>query len=164
MFSFLAKNREIDVIAPVNGMIQAIEDVNDPVFAEKMMGDGLAIQYTGGDVYAPVAGEITSVILPSCHAFGMKTKEGLEILVHVGLETVNLKGGEFQILKKQGDIVHAGEKILQIDEKLLKAHACSLITPIVMINPNDFIIQQKASIDTLAISTDTIIYRCIRKA
>lgn len=161
MFSFLGKSKSIDVVASVNGMIKAIEDVNDPVFAEKIMGDGIAIQYEGGDVYAPVSGELASVILPSCHAFGIKTKEGLEVLVHVGLETVNLKGEEFQLLKKQGDIVSAGEKILQVNEKLLRSQSCSLVTPIVVLDSSGFSIQKKASANTEAIGGKTVIFRCI---
>lgn len=163
MFSFLGKSKSIDVIAPVNGELKAIEEVNDPVFSEKMMGDGIAIQYMGGDVYAPVSGELTTVILPSAHAFGIRTKEGLEILVHVGLETVNLKGEEFQLLKNQGDVVQAGDKILHINEEALKAKGCDLITPIIVTNSNEFSIRNKASLNKTATSKDTVIFHCAKK-
>lgn len=162
MFSLLGKSKSIDVIAPVSGVLKAMEEVNDPVFSEKMMGDGIAIQYTGGDVYAPVSGELTTVILPSAHAFGIRTKEGLEILVHVGLETVNLKGEEFRLLKNQGDAVTAGDKILHINENALKAKGCDLITPIVVTNSDEFSIQNKTSPNGTATCKDTVIFRCAK--
>lgn len=144
MFSFLKKNGCVNVSAPVNGVVKEIETVNDPVFAQKMMGDGLAIEYSDGDVYAPVSGIVSSIILPSCHAFGIHSDEGLDVLVHVGLETVNLKGEGFKLLKQQGDRVLAGERVIEVDYNLLKNKNIDLITPIVITNSNEFKILSKA--------------------
>lgn len=143
MFSFLKKDTDVEVKAPVNGIIQSIETVNDPVFSEKMMGDGIAIQYTGGEVLAPVSGTISSVIFPSCHAFGIHCDNGLDLLVHVGLETVNLKGEGFILLKNQGDYVKQGEPVLRVDYDLLKSKSIDLITPIVVTNSDEFSIVDK---------------------
>lgn len=144
MFSFLKKESGIEVKAPVNGEIFPIESVNDPVFSEKMMGDGIAIKYAGGDVVAPVTGKITSVILPSCHAFGIRCEIGLDVLVHVGLDVVKLKGEGFQLLKKKGEMVHQGEAVIKVDYDLLKDKGLDLITPIVITNSNEFLLNQKA--------------------
>ena len=144
MFSFLKKESGIEVKAPVNGEIFPIESVNDPVFSEKMMGDGIAIKYAGGDVVAPVTGKITSVILPSCHAFGIRCESGLDVLVHVGLDVVKLKGEGFQLLKKKGEMVHQGEAVIKVDYDLLKDKGLDLITPIVITNSNEFLLNQKA--------------------
>lgn len=144
MFSFLKKESGIEVKAPVNGEIFPIESVNDSVFSEKMMGDGIAIKYAGGDVVAPVTGKITSVILPSCHAFGIRCENGLDVLVHVGLDVVKLKGEGFQLLKKKGEMVHQGEAVIKVDYDLLKDKGLDLITPIVITNSNEFLLNQKA--------------------
>ena len=116
MFSFLKKESGIEVKAPVNGEIFPIESVNDPVFSEKMMGDGIAIKYAGGDVVAPVT----------------------------GLDVVKLKGEGFQLLKKKGEMVHQGEAVIKVDYDLLKDKGLDLITPIVITNSNEFLLNQKA--------------------
>ena len=141
MLSFLNKKKSTEVKAPVKGNLIKIEEVNDPVFSQKMMGDGLAIKYAGGNVYAPVSGIITVVILPSMHAFGIRTDEGAEVLVHVGLETVNLKGEGFKFLKQQGDRVEVGEKILEVDFTFLNERGIDLTTPIILTNTNAFEIE-----------------------
>lgn len=163
MFSFLQKNKGIQIMAPVNGEVTRIEEVNDPVFSEKMMGDGIAIQYADGDVYAPVSGVISTVIQPSCHAFGIRSEEGLELLVHVGLETVNLKGEGFRLLKEQGDHVKAGEKILAVDAEVLAAKGIDMITPIVITNSADFNIDKKAAAHHQAEAGTTLLMSCTKK-
>lgn len=163
MFSFLQKNKEISVFAPVNGIVKGIEEVNDPVFSEKMMGEGIAVQYTDGDVYAPVSGEITTVIKPSCHAFGMRTEDGLELLVHVGLETVNLKEKAFRQLKQQGDHVSAGEKILCVDGNALAGRDIDMITPIIITNTAEFKIEKKADCGSRSVCTETLLMCCTKK-
>lgn len=163
MFSFAGKKKEIHVYAPVRGSVKGIEEVQDAVFSEKMMGDGIAIEYEGGDVYAPVSGEIISTIEPSCHAFGMKTKEGLEVLVHVGLETLHLKQGVFQFVKHKGDYVQAGEKVIQVDEEQLKKQAFDVITPIVITNSDCFAIVDRSFNASHATSKETILLHCVKK-
>ena len=126
----------------MDGNTTELVEVPDEVFSQKIMGDGLAIEWTGGDVYAPVSGEIATLITPSCHAFGIRHESGLEILVHVGLETVNLKGEGFKTLKKVGDYVEAGDKILEIDYNLLKKKNINLLSPIIVLNSDYFKIKE----------------------
>ena len=161
MFSIFKKNAGIPVKAPASGQIKDIETVSDPVFSEKMMGDGIAIQYEGGDIKAPVSGTLTTIILPSCHAFGICGDNGIEILVHVGLETVNLKGEGFKLLKKQGDHVEQGESILSVDYDLLKSKGLNLITPVVVTNSNEFEIIKKSK--GKCIIADTVLFEVKRK-
>lgn len=163
MFSFLQKHREVEIVSPVNGTVRGIEEVNDPVFSEKMMGDGIAVEYADGDVYAPVSGEITTVIQPSCHAFGLKTEAGLELLVHVGLDTVRLKGGEFKLLKEQGDCVKAGEKILTVNAQALREKGIDMITPIVIVNSDEYEIAEKGAPGGTAVSGKTVLLSCVKK-
>ena len=161
MFSIFKKNAGTPVKAPASGQIKDIETVSDPVFSEKMMGDGIAIQYEGGDIKAPVSGTLTTIILPSCHAFGICGDNGIEILVHVGLETVNLKGEGFKLLKKQGDHVEQGESILSVDYELLKSKGLNLITPVVVTNSNEFEIIKKSK--GQCITGDTVLFEVKKK-
>ena len=143
---FKKKEKQNKVLSSMaNGKSVAIEDVPDEVFSTKMMGDGIAIKYAGGDVVAPVTGKITSVILPSCHAFGIRCESGLDVLVHVGLDVVKLKGEGFQLLKKKGEMVHQGETVIKVDYDLLKDKGLDLITPIVITNSNEFFIKSKST-------------------
>lgn len=102
------------IVNVADGKVLAITEVNDPVFSQKMMGDGFGVEPVNGTVYAPVAGIVTSVF-PTKHALGLLTDEGLEVLVHMGIDTVDLKGGPFTVNVKEGDKVSAGDKIAQMD-------------------------------------------------
>lgn len=121
------------VIAPITGEVKQLEEVPDPVFAEKMMGEGIAIDPTEGMVVAPFDGEIVQ-LFPTNHAVGLKTPSGLEILIHVGLETVALDGEGFEAFVKQGDQVKKGDKLVAFDIDIIKEKASSTITPIIMTN------------------------------
>lgn len=140
---FKRRLKEFKVLSPVDGNVTELIEVTDAVFSQKMMGDGLALDWTGGDVYAPVSGEIASLITPSCHAFGIRHESGLEVLVHVGLETVNLKGEGFKALKKAGDHVEAGDKVLEIDYDLLKSKNVNLMSPVIVLNGDYFKIKEQ---------------------
>lgn len=118
MFNFFKKKKatSTEVLAAVSGELMPITDVKDDVFSTKMLGDGFAIKPNDGNVYAPVSGEI-STVFPTKHAIGIKTKEGLELLIHLGLDTVELKGAPFTTNVKQGDQVSAGDQLATMDLK-----------------------------------------------
>ncbi|TLS38463.1 N-acetylglucosamine-specific PTS transporter subunit IIBC [Pseudalkalibacillus caeni] len=122
-----------DFVAPIEGKIIPITEVDDPTFAEKMMGDGFAIEPTGRTVFSPVDGEVLNVF-PTKHAIGILSKQGYEILIHVGLDTVNLQGEGFQTYVKAGDEVKQGQKLLEIDLETIGNKAKSTVTPIVFTN------------------------------
>jgi len=121
------------IIAPLSGKVTAIEQVPDRTFSEKMMGEGLAIEPTDGHVVSPVNGEVI-VTFPTKHAVGLKTKSGVELLIHVGLETVHMEGEGFEVHVNQGDQVKVGDPLITFDLQLIKKKAASHITPIIITN------------------------------
>lgn len=120
-------------VAPLDGKIIDLADVPDDVFAQKLMGDGFAIEPSSGNVYSPVNGVITTVF-PTKHAIGITADNGREILIHFGLDTVTLKGEGFEALVNQGDKVKANQPILKVDIHNIKSKVPSLITPIIFTN------------------------------
>lgn len=125
---------ELVVKSPVSGTVVKMEDVPDPAFSQKMMGDGFAIDPTDGNIYSPIDCEVALVFEATGHAVGLKTADGLEILIHVGVDTVNLQGEGFTPQVKQGDMVKAGDLLLKIDLESVKSKVPSVITPIIFTN------------------------------
>ncbi|MCM3239235.1 PTS glucose transporter subunit IIA [Heyndrickxia oleronia] len=134
VFNFFKKEKEeLQIYAPINGEIISIEEVPDPVFNQKMMGEGVAVIPTEGSICSPVDGTILQVA-PTKHAVGILAKDGSEILIHIGLETVALKGEGFQVAVTTGDKVSKGQRLIDVDWEYIKIHAKSIITPIVITN------------------------------
>ncbi|ADZ82929.1 PTS transporter subunit IIABC [Cellulosilyticum lentocellum] len=123
----------VEIKMPLTGRLMPITEVPDPVFAEKMMGDGFAIEPTDGKVYSPVSGKVTNVF-PTKHAATFETETGHEVLIHFGLDTVKLGGEGFESHIEQGQEVKAGDLILTVDLEKVKAKVPSVITPIVFPN------------------------------
>lgn len=117
--------------APVTGTAVPIEQVPDPVFSQKIIGEGAAIEPTDGRIVSPVDGEVVSVA-PTLHAYGFRTEEGVEVLVHFGLETVGMKGECFQAYVKPGDKVKAGELVAEADLKALSEKKINAVTPVLV--------------------------------
>ena len=116
--------------APVTGTVIPVTEVEDQVFASKAMGDGIAFQPTEGKIYAPFSGEIT-VAFPTGHAYGLKAANGKEVLIHIGMDTVELEGKGFKPAVKQGDIVKQGDLLTEVDLDYLKEHGKSSVTPVI---------------------------------
>lgn len=129
-------NGGIQIFAPISGKVVPLEQVPDPVFAEKIIGDGVAVQPSDGKIYSPVDGEITTVA-DTLHAYGFRTEDGVELLIHFGLETVALKGECFKAHVKAGDKVKAGQLIAEADMDYLKKHQINPITPVLICGGND---------------------------
>jgi sugar PTS system EIIA component len=125
--------KTIAIHAPLTGTLKSLEEVPDPVFSQKMMGDGVAIEPTVGKVVSPVEGEIMQVF-PTKHAVGIKAKNGAEILIHIGLETVSMEGEGFEAHVSEGKKVNIGETLITYDLDLVKEKAKSTITPILITN------------------------------
>ncbi|TDL61278.1 PTS glucose transporter subunit IICBA [Rhodococcus qingshengii] len=120
-------------MSPLKGELKSITEVPDQVFAGKMMGDGFAIVPVEGTIVSPVNGKIVN-LFPTKHAIGILSDTGREILIHVGIDTVNLKGQGFETLVAENDIVEQGQPLLKVDLDYIKEHATSTITPIVFTN------------------------------
>jgi len=136
MFGFLKRKPRV-VYAPVDGQLIAIESVDDEVFSQKMAGDGVAINPIGDIFGSPIDGVITKIFSTN-HAYSVKGKQDLEVLVHIGLETVALKGEGFERLAQEGDEVKAGDPIIKADLAYIKAHAKDIITPILVTDESKF--------------------------
>lgn len=122
---------EIKILSPLNGKVIPIDQVPDDVFAEKMMGDGIAILPEDGKIYSPVDGTIVTVA-ESLHAYGFQSEDGVELLVHFGLETVALGGKGFTPHVKAGDKVKAGQFVAEVDMEFLKTRGINTVTPVVI--------------------------------
>jgi sugar PTS system EIIA component len=123
----------ISVSSPVDGRIVALEDVNDQVFAERVMGDGLAVLPDEGLVVSPVPGTIEK-LFPGGHAFVVQTPDGVQVLVHLGLETVHLKGDGFTVHASEGDTVQLGDRIVTVDLSRMAELQIDIACPVVVIS------------------------------
>uniref|UniRef100_UPI00403DFB36 PTS glucose transporter subunit IIA n=1 Tax=Pasteurella multocida TaxID=747 RepID=UPI00403DFB36 len=127
---------EVEIFAPLSGEIVNIEDVPDVVFSEKIVGDGIVIRPTGNKMVAPVDGVIGK-IFETNHAFSMESKDGVELFVHFGIDTVELKGEGFKRIAQEGQAVKRGETVIEFDLALLEAKAKSVLTPVVISNMDE---------------------------
>jgi len=141
------KKKTINLMMPIEGQVIKIEAVPDPAFSQKMLGDGFAIKPSKGKVYSPVRGKIVQRF-PTNHAIGIESTEGLEILIHFGINTVELKGKGFKNHVDVGDVVEAGALLLEVDLDYVKNQGKSLITPIVFTKRNQ-LKQQRINFESI---------------
>src|SRR6516225_4500404 len=134
----------LQILSPLSGQIWPLERVPDPVFAQKMVGDGLSIDPTDSLLVAPCDGEVASLHAAG-HAVTLRTPEGIELLMHVGIDTVTLKGEGFIPRVKPGDQVRTGAPLIQFDLDFLATHAKSLLTQIVVTNSERVTAWERAS-------------------
>lgn len=132
-----AKGIIATLVAPVSGDVVALEMVPDEAFASKAVGEGLAIKPTSRTVVAPANGTIVKIFNTN-HAFCLETDKGIEVVVHMGLDTVTLEGKGFERLVEEGAQVTVGQPVLEMDLDFLNAHARSMISPVVVSNIDDF--------------------------
>ncbi|MDW8692274.1 beta-glucoside-specific PTS transporter subunit IIABC [Streptococcus suis] len=134
-----------NVFSPLSGQILPLEKVNDATFSKKMLGEGVAIIPKDGKVYAPFDGTVTS-LFPTKHAIGLTSDEGVELLIHFGLETVELKGRGFVSHVSDGEKVEKGQLMLEVDVEMLVAEGYDIVTPVVVTNTQEYL-------DVLLLST-----------
>ena len=132
-----AAGEVIELHAPIEGTAVALSDVPDPIFAAGKLGEGVAIEPTGTTVVAPAAGKVAATY-PSGHAVGLKLENGIELLIHVGLDTVNLDGKGFSVKVAKGDVVAAGDALIEFDPEVIKEAGYPLITPVIVTNTRKF--------------------------
>lgn len=151
--------RPVEIASPLDGKEIALKDVDDEVFASGVTGKGIAIIPENNTVLSPADGTV-SVLFPSKHAVGITTKEGIEILVHIGLNTVMLDGEGFTAFVKQGDQVKKGQKLLEFDKDFITNKGCSLQSPLIITNADQFkdiLIETKTEIRTGDIAMEVIV-------
>lgn len=128
-----SKEKELIIGSPMKGEVCPLSEVNDPVFGEKILGDGLAIKPLTGKLVAPVNGTV-GMLFDTKHAISLISEQGAEVLIHVGLDTVNLKGKFYKSFVKTGDKVKAGDLLLEFDIEQIKAAGYDVITPVIICN------------------------------
>lgn len=138
MFNFFKKKDHKFILgAPAKGKAVALKEVNDPTFAEEMLGKGVAVIPSEGKIYAPADGEVT-MVFDTLHAVSITTDFGAEVLIHVGLDTVKLKGEGFTGHVEAGTKVKKGDLLLEVDLEKVKAAGYDVITPMLVCNTDEF--------------------------
>lgn len=139
IFEFLKKNRKnckyVKVYSPINGKVVSLDAVPDEAFSKKMIGDGCAIDPSEGSVFAPVEGEID--IFDTNHAVTFEMENGLEMIVHLGIDTVDLDGKGFERIGEPGSLVRIGEELVKYDLDFIRKNAKSAISPIIITSMED---------------------------
>ena len=130
-------DNEISITSPVEGKVIPLTEVKDSTFAQEILGKGAAIIPEKGVVYAPFDGKVDAVF-ETGHALGLVSEDGVELLVHVGIDTVNLKGKYFTPKKKSGDTMKKGDILLEFDIDKIKANGYDVTTPIIISNTEQF--------------------------
>ena len=146
----------MDIYSPIEGKLKTLKSLNDGVFSEKIMGDGVIISPKSNTIYAPISGRLVTVF-PTGHAYGIEGKDGTNVLVHIGVDTVELNGEGFTSLVKQGKKIKAGKPMAIVDFEKIKNKVPS-IDVIVIVT-----IDSKTTIDSLVskgeVTTDSLIIK-----
>lgn len=127
------KGATIKLKAPLSGMCVPLEEVPDPAFSGRMVGDGGAVEPTGDTVLAPCDATVAA-LFPTGHAIALETSDGVELLIHIGIETVNMQGKGFEKLVAQGDEVKAGTPLLRFDRTAISGAGNPTVTPVLITN------------------------------
>ncbi len=157
---FKSKPKNVEFVAPVDGTQILLSEVPDKVFSTGMLGDGIAFLPEGDNVCAPCDGKIT-MIADTLHAFAITGENGVEVLVHIGLDTVALAGKGFLKLEEQGHTVKKGTPIIKIERENLKEQGINLCTPMIISNSTDFDITKKENTNVKA--GETVVCSCKAK-
>jgi PTS system glucose-specific IIA component len=155
MFSFF-KEEKLELRAFLSGKVIPIEEVEDETFSDKVLGDGLAIIPDNEVLVAPASGEITAIMKGSNHAIAMRLTNGMELLFHIGIETVSMNGEGFQVLVKNGSKVKQGDKLISFSKAEIKKHRCKDVTMMVITNGDKFP-QVNFQTGVQAVANETII-------
>ena len=157
MFNLFKKKEKKHVIgSPAKGKAVSLKEVNDPTFAEEMLGKGAAVIPEEGKIYAPADGEI-GMVFDTLHAVSMTTDFGAEILIHIGLDTVNMKGDLLTGHVKSGDHVKKGDLLLEVDLEKVKTAGYDTITPVLVCNTPDYASVEGIQADAVNAGDDLII-------
>lgn len=140
----------MEILSPVSGKTIPLKKVPDEVFASRMAGDGGAIlPSASGEVLAPISGSLLK-LFEGGHAFGIESENGVELIVHIGLDTIEMRGDGFEKLANQGDKVEAGQPIVRFDLEKIRAAGHDPVTPVVVTNPEDHAVSNLAQGDISA--------------
>lgn len=155
MFGFGKKKKKISITAPITGQAVPLEQVPDPAFSQKIIGDGIAIEPTEGVFVSPFDGHVVHLI-DSHHSLVLAHESGLELLVHIGVNTVSLQGKPFKPHVKSGDKVKKGQTLIEFDIAQIKEAGLPVITPIIVAN-GDIVAELKANTGNVKADTDELL-------
>lgn len=144
------------VYSPMNGQLVSLDDVHDNVFSSKMMGEGVAIKPTDGKIYAPFDAKVVTVF-PTKHAIGLKSDSGIELMIHIGLDTVELKGKPFTQHVAVGDQVKKGQLLMDADLDAIKKAGYDITTPLIITNTKDYVEIEPAASQPVT-TNDVVLY------
>lgn len=152
LFNFGKKNKTEykahTVYAPMKGKYVALENVDDQVFSQKLMGDGFAIEPVDGKVVSPVSGTLVTVF-PTKHAYGLTTADGEEVLIHIGIDTVSLNGKGFDCKVKQGSKVNVGDTLVNVDLNTVKSAGYPVTTMVIITSGQSFDVNKTGDLNPL---------------
>lgn len=156
MFDFLKKKKNSELAAMVDGTCIPMEQVKDPAFAEKTLGDGIAIIPSGSVVTAPCDGMLT-LVADTAHAFGMTRDDGLELMVHIGIDTVALNGEGFTVLTNAGVPVKKGQPIIEFAPDVMREKKIDMTTMLILLNGQDYTLLEMKHGAEVKAGADTVI-------
>lgn len=160
MLSFFKKKEKRSFLAAVaDGVSIPIEEVKDPVFSEKTLGDGIAVIPENGVIVAPCDGTLAT-ITPTKHAFAMSSEDGLELMVHIGIDTVALNGEGFQTLAEVGEQVKKGQPVIQFDPAFMKEKNVDMTTILILLNGDEYQVKEMHHGKQMKKGVDTVIEYC----
>lgn len=148
---------DLEITSPMSGKALPLSEVPDPAFAQKLMGEGIAIEPTDNHVYAPDDAQVTAVFASSKHAIGLTLNNGVELLIHVGIDTVNLTNNEFSYHVELNQKVKKGDLLISFDPKAIKQAGYPLITPIIIVNTDQY--QQIILTENTEVTPKNIIFK-----
>ena len=152
---FKKKSYDYHVYSPIEGTMVPLSEVKDPMFSEKLLGDGCAFHLSDGMIYAPISGTVTAVF-PTKHAIGILADSGLEVLIHIGLDSIQLNGEGFMQYVMKDQTVKVGKPIMYVDVDVLKKHNIDPITMLVIPNSKVFTIVD--SIETKSVNRKDVLF------
>lgn len=161
MFNFMKKKKkDVSLNAICAGKVIPLNEVPDKVFANKLLGDGIGFTFEGDTLFSPCEGEIT-MVAQTKHAIGMTAVNGAELLIHCGLDTVNLNGKGLTVLVAQGEKVKSGQPLLKIDREFMNDKKICLTTPMILTNIDDYDLEILKS--TGSVSVSDIVLKVLKK-
>ena len=128
---------DIHIIAPVSGVVIPLSELSDPTFAQGILGKGVAIRPDEGRVIAPADGTV-ELVMETGHAVSMTTEDGVELLIHIGLDTVRLCGKHYRVCCESGSWVTRGQTLVEFDPEAIRADGCDPITPVLVCNAGEY--------------------------
>lgn len=150
MFHFFKK--KFDIYSPVVGKVITLEEVPDKMFSEKLLGDGMAFEFQSNTIYAPCDGKVI-MVAPTKHALGIKLPNKSELMIHIGLNTVNFGGKGFTVLVNSGEKIRRGQELVEIDRQFFNEQGINLVTPMIVTSGEFKIEHQPAD----SVDLDTVV-------